>query len=57
MEFDSQHETGKQNPMHIMPGQNELRLSHIIAIQVYDGHYQTLFRVLCEFVQSTHIRL
>lgn len=57
MEFDCHHKAGQQNAMDIMPSEAEIILIHIIPIEIYDGHEQTLWGVPSVLVQSTEIIL
>lgn len=54
MELDGEDEGGEQNSMDIVPVEGELRVSHVISVDVDDGHDDALrgeLRVLVESAQ------
>lgn len=52
MEFYSQDETGEQNSMDIVPVEGELRLRHVISVDVDNRHHDALWGELCVLVKS-----
>lgn len=52
MEFNSQDETGEQYSMDIVPVEGELRLHHVIPVDVDNRHHDALWRELCILVKS-----